>query len=105
MKKVPGTASRRGSWTWRPERARALRLHAGRIEEHALADFTAIDLQHRTLAGWTDQTLDACLALTAPAAVVSDVWVGGVQRIVGGRHRFDEESATAFHAVAGRMKT
>ena len=85
--------------------ARALRLRAGRIEADALADLIAIDLQHRSLAGWTDETLDACLALTAPAAVVSDVWVGGVQRIIGGRHRSDEESAAAFQAVARRLRT
>ncbi len=80
--------------------AQALRLPAGRIEVDALADLTAIDLHHRALAGWSDETLDACLTLAAPAAVVSDVWVGGVQRITGGRHRLDEESTAAFHAAA-----
>ncbi|MCI0436439.1 MAG: formimidoylglutamate deiminase [Gemmatimonadetes bacterium] len=85
--------------------ARALRSDAGRIRPQAPADLVAVDLNHRALAGWTDETLDACLALTAPAAVVSDVWVGGVQRIGAGRHRLDEESAAAFQAVARRVMT
>jgi formimidoylglutamate deiminase len=82
--------------------ARSLRVDAGRIEAGALADFTAIDLEHRGIEGWSDATLDAILALSAPAAVVSDVWVGGVQRVRNGRHRLDQESARAFRSVARR---
>ena len=83
--------------------ARALRLPAGRIEVGAWADLVAIDLEHRTLEGWTDDTLDAMLALCAPAVVVSDTWVGGVLRVQGGRHRLDHECAAAFRAVATRI--
>jgi formimidoylglutamate deiminase len=83
--------------------ARSLRLPAGRIEVGAWADFVAIDLEHRTLEGWTDDTLDAMLALCAPAAVVSDTWVGGVLRVQGGRHRLDHETSAAFRAVVGRL--
>lgn len=85
------------------EGARSLRLPAGRIESDTFADFVAIDLDHRSLAGWSDDTLDALLALSAPAACVSDVWVGGVQRIHGGRHKLDREAAAAFRAVARRI--
>jgi formimidoylglutamate deiminase len=83
--------------------ARALRLPAGRIEVGACADFVAIDLEHRTLEGWTVDTLDAMLALCSPAAVVSDTWVGGVPRVQGGRHRLDRECAAAFRAVVTRI--
>lgn len=83
--------------------ARSLRLPAGRIEPGAHADFTAIDLGARTLEGWTDGTLDALLALCAPASVVSDVWVAGVQRVQAGRHRLDGEAAAAFRAIARRL--
>jgi formimidoylglutamate deiminase len=83
--------------------ARSLRLHAGRVETGALADFVAIDLEHRALEGWSDDTLGAFLALCAPADVVSDVWVNGVQRVQGGHHRLDRESAAAFRAVARRL--
>jgi formimidoylglutamate deiminase len=83
--------------------AHSLRIDAGRIEAGALADFIAVDLDHRTLAGWRDTTLAAGLALSAPAAVVSDVWVGGVQTIRSGRHRLDAESRAGFERVARRL--
>ncbi|MGH7502517.1 MAG: formimidoylglutamate deiminase [Longimicrobiales bacterium] len=83
--------------------ARSLRIDAGRFAAGALADFLAIDLGHRALAGWQDETLAACLVLSAPVNVVSDVWVGGVQRIRGGHHRLDAESQTAFARVARRF--
>jgi formimidoylglutamate deiminase len=83
--------------------ARSLRLPAGRFQTDAFADFIAIDLSHRALEGWTDGTLDALLALSAPADVVSDVWVGGVQRVQGGHHRLDRESAAAFRSLSRRL--
>lgn len=83
--------------------ARSLRVAAGRIEPDRLADFIAIDLEHRALEGWTEDTLAAMLVLTSPAAVVSDVWVGGVERIRGGRHRLDRESTAAFRGVMRRI--
>jgi len=85
------------------EGARSLRLAAGRIEPDAFADFVAFDLDHRALAGWTEDTLDALLALSAPPSVVSDVWVGGVQRIHAGRHRLDREAEAAFRSVSRRI--
>jgi formimidoylglutamate deiminase len=83
--------------------ARSLRLPAGQLRLGSFADFVAIDLDHRALEGWTDDTLGATLALTAPGNVVSDVWVGGVQRVQAGRHRRDPEAARAFRAVARRL--
>ena len=83
--------------------ARSLRLPAGQLKLGSFADFVAIDLEHRALEGWSDETLDAALALTAPGGVVSDVWVGGVQRVQAGRHRLDRESAQAFRAAARRL--
>lgn len=83
--------------------ARALRLPAGQLKLGSFADFVAIDLEQRALEGWTDDSLGAALALTAPASVVSDVWVGGVQRVQAGRHRRDPEAARAFRAVARRL--
>jgi formimidoylglutamate deiminase len=82
---------------------RALRLDAGVLETHALADFSAVDLTHPALAGWDDETLPALLALCAPADVVTDVWVGGVQRVQAGRHERGEDAQAAFDAVAHRV--
>lgn len=58
--------------------ARALQLDAGEIAEGKLADFVAIDLEQMQLAGWTDDSLDAMLTLSASAPlVIADTWVGG----------------------------
>jgi formimidoylglutamate deiminase len=83
--------------------ARSLRLDAGALDAGALADFIAVDLQHPALAGWSDETLPALLALCAPADVVTDVWVGGVQRVHAGRHEGAEAAQRAFGAVAKRV--
>jgi formimidoylglutamate deiminase len=83
--------------------ARSLRLDAGRIEGGALADFVAVDLDHPALAGTSPEYLAATLTLTAPAAVVSDVWVGGVRRVAAGRHPLDEEAPAALRRVAARI--
>jgi formimidoylglutamate deiminase len=80
--------------------ARALRLHAGAIEADALADFVAIDLQHRALAGWTTASLPAFLAFSAPADIVTDVWVDGVQRVRDRTHDLEEDAMSAFHTLA-----
>jgi formimidoylglutamate deiminase len=83
--------------------ARALRLEAGRIAAGQLADLAAIDLEHPTLAGFTPEYLAATLTLSAPAAVVSDLWVGGVRRVEGRRHQLDEEAPAALRALARRI--
>jgi formimidoylglutamate deiminase len=82
--------------------ARSLGLNAGRIGAGAAADFSAIDLGHIALAGYTPDTLAALLALSAPAGVVSDVWVAGVQRVADGAHPDEETALQAFAGVAAR---
>jgi formimidoylglutamate deiminase len=65
------------------EGARALRIDAGEIAEGKLADLVAVDLAQLQLSGWTSDTLDAMLALSASApVVVTDTWVGG-RRVAG----------------------
>jgi formimidoylglutamate deiminase len=65
------------------EGARALRIDAGEIAEGKLADMVAVDLAQLQLSGWTVDTLDAMLALSASAPVViTDTWVGG-KRVAG----------------------
>jgi formimidoylglutamate deiminase len=65
------------------EGARALQLDAGEIAEGKLADFIAVDLDQIQLNGWTAESLDAMLALSASAPlVVTDTWVGG-KRVAG----------------------
>ncbi|MBX6363624.1 MAG: formimidoylglutamate deiminase [Gemmatimonadetes bacterium] len=81
--------------------AHALGLDAGRLRAGACADLVAIDLEHPALAGWTDESLAATLALCAPADIVRDVWVGGVRRVEARRHALDHEALEAFRRVAG----
>jgi len=83
--------------------ARALRLEAGRIAPGSWADLVALDLGHPALAGWTEGTLAALVALSAPVAVVTDVWVGGARRVEAGRHVLDDVAAAAFRRVAARV--
>jgi formimidoylglutamate deiminase len=80
--------------------ARSLGVEAGALRPGALADFVAVDLEHPALAGWTVESLGALLALSAPADVVVDVWVGGVRRLEGRRHALDGVAAEAFWKVA-----
>ncbi|MGH7480825.1 MAG: formimidoylglutamate deiminase, partial [Longimicrobiales bacterium] len=78
-------------------------LDAGRIAPGALADLVAIDLEHAVLAGWTEDTLAASLALCAGAEVVTDVWIGGRARVSDGRHDHEEATLSAFRDVARRL--
>jgi formimidoylglutamate deiminase len=82
--------------------ARALGLKAGSLEAGMEADFIAIDLDHPSLAGWDTDSLGALVTLTAPASVVSDVWVGGVQRVSDGHHA-DEDGITTMYCAAARQ--
>lgn len=86
-----------------PAGARSLGLDAGRLEEGALADVVGVDLEHPVVAGWTPATLPAMLTLSASAAVVRDVWVGGVRRVEDGKHALDGAAVGAFRRVAGRL--
>jgi formimidoylglutamate deiminase len=61
--------------------AHSLRVATGQIAPGRAADFVLVDLEHPALAGWTQATLGAHLALSAPAAAVRDVWVGGQIRV------------------------
>lgn len=81
--------------------ARALQLDAGAIATGAYADLVAIDLDHIALAGWTDETLAVHLTLAGRAECVSDVWVGGEQRVHARRHVAEESVLAGFMQRAG----
>jgi formimidoylglutamate deiminase len=89
--------------------ARALGLDAGALRPGALADFTAVDLDHPSLAGVDGERLVDHLAFAATPAAVRSVHVGGVPIVEGGRHARGREwtdayleAARAIHGVRGR---
>lgn len=82
------------------EGARSLQLEAGELAHGRLADMVAVDLQHIQLAGWSLDSLDALLALSASAAVVTDVWVGGRHVIRDRTHGMAEKIVREFERVA-----
>ncbi|MGH7469919.1 MAG: formimidoylglutamate deiminase [Longimicrobiales bacterium] len=83
--------------------AGALRTGTGILAAGEPADFVLIDLEHPALAGWNKTTLGALLALSAPAAVVNDVWVGGWPRVRDRQHDALSPARHAFEQVCQRV--
>lgn len=82
--------------------ARSLQLEAGELAAGKRADLVAIDLNAPQLAGWSDDTLAAMIALCAPATVITDVWVSGRHVIDDRVHELDEKATNEFCRVAAR---
>jgi formimidoylglutamate deiminase len=57
--------------------AAALGLETGVIAPGMLADFVAVDVNHPTLAGWTEDDLLDALFFGASAGVIAQTWVSG----------------------------
>ena len=83
--------------------ARSLGLPTGAIAPGRPADLVAIGLDHPSLLGIPPADLAAGLALSATPDVVRDVWVDGVRRIEDGRHALEDDAASAFRRIAGRL--
>ncbi|MGH7340278.1 MAG: amidohydrolase family protein, partial [Candidatus Rokuibacteriota bacterium] len=83
--------------------ARSLRITTGSLTPGAFADLIAIDLGHPALEGWGLDSLPALVALSAPKDVITDVWVGGVQRVAERRHPKQEGSAYMFRDLMRRL--
>ncbi|MHC4420842.1 MAG: formimidoylglutamate deiminase [Planctomycetota bacterium] len=57
--------------------ARSLGVNAGRMQRGCAADLIALDLEHPTLAGWTDETLLDALVFGSSPEAVAEVCVNG----------------------------
>ena len=68
------------------------------------ADMLALDAQHVALAGLdAERMLAAHVFASQRSSALHSLWVGGVPRVVGGRHALQGEAAHAF--VAARQAT
>jgi formimidoylglutamate deiminase len=85
--------------------ARSLLTGSAALAVGESADFVLVDLEHPALAGWNQNTLAAHLALSAPASVVRDVWVGGYPRVQDGQHEALTTAQYAFNRVCQRVLT
>ncbi len=83
--------------------ARSLGINAGAFEPGLMADFVAVDLDHASLTGWDAESLGSLISLSAPASVIRDVWVNGVQRVADGVHAEEHAITDAYRDVAGKQ--
>ena len=63
---------------------------------------SGVEAEHPALAGWTQRTLPAMLAFSAPPDAVSDVWVGGRNVVANRVHAKQEDALREFNTVARR---
>jgi formimidoylglutamate deiminase len=80
--------------------AGALNVNTGAIEAGRDADLVSVDLDDISLSGWNADTLDSMIALSAPATIVRDVWVGGRQVLAQRQHKSAGEVALRYKKVA-----
>lgn len=84
--------------------AQAVGRNAGRIEEGALADLTALDDTHHAMCALKrDTVLDAWI-FAGSDGVVSDVWAAGRHMVSGGRHVHHEQIARDFAQTIFRLR-
>jgi formimidoylglutamate deiminase len=83
--------------------AASLQVNAGTITAGCDADLISIDLQDIALSGWTPDTLDAVVALSAPATIVRDVWVAGRQVVAERHHKAASDITLRYGKVAASV--
>ena len=95
-----GRALLEGAWAGG---ARASGRRLGAIRPGYRADIVVLDTEHPALVGREeDQLLDAWI-FSGEDTPVRDVMVGGAWVVEGGRHRAQEETASAYRAVARQL--
>jgi formimidoylglutamate deiminase len=83
--------------------AASLHVQSGAIEAGREADFVAIDLNHISLLGYTPDTLDAIVALSAQPNIICDVWVSGRQVLADRVHNDTSQIVYRFKKVVERL--
>ncbi|MGB1868304.1 MAG: amidohydrolase family protein, partial [Porticoccaceae bacterium] len=85
--------------------AQALGRNAGSIHVGALADLVALDDQHYSLAGLTDDRILDTWIFASADNIVSDVWAAGRHLVSEGRHRQREAISCQFLQTIKRLRS
>ena len=85
--------------------ARALGRNAGSIHVGALADLVALDDQHYSLAGLTDDRILDTWIFASADNIVSDIWAAGRHMVSEGRHRQREAISRQFLQTIKRLRS
>jgi len=85
------------------EGADALGASGGRLEPGWAADFFTVDLDDLSIAGGEPQSLLTNLVFSAERSTVKEVFVGGRQVIVNGRHELQTDIVNRFKEVQRRL--
>lgn len=85
--------------------AQALARKSGEISKGHLADFVAVDSDHRHLCALSDDQLFDGLCFAADDTIVTDVWSAGRHMVSNGQHRHREEIIAAFRSTMNDLKS
>jgi formimidoylglutamate deiminase len=85
------------------EGADALGASGGRLEPGWAADFFTVDLDDLSIAGGEPQSLMTNLVFSAERSTIKEVFVGGRQVIVNGRHELQTDIVNRFKEVQRRL--
>lgn len=84
---------------------RSLGGQGGRIEVGQPSDFIAVDLNHLSLAGASQESLALDLVFSASPDVVSDVWSQGVEVVNERHHRAQIQAADDLRRVFTKLRS
>ncbi|WP_209348819.1 formimidoylglutamate deiminase [Pontixanthobacter sp. CEM42] len=84
--------------------AQAIGRNAGRIEVGALADLTALDDSHQTLAALSGDTILDSWIFAYDDSLVSDVWSAGRHTVSDGRHPQHDQISERFKNTMIRLR-
>jgi formimidoylglutamate deiminase len=85
--------------------AQALARDSGRIEVGAFADLVALDDQHYSIAGLSNDTVLDTWIFACGDDIVSDVWAAGRHMVSDGQHILRDDISNKFLQTMKRLRT
>ncbi|HEX8844501.1 MAG TPA: formimidoylglutamate deiminase [Pyrinomonadaceae bacterium] len=83
--------------------AESIKAPGGKLETGRPADFFTVDLEDPSIAGATIDDLLPCVVFGLARTAVRDVFVGGKQVVVEGRHQMQDEIISRFTALQRQL--